>query len=86
MKGTVEKSFDIIQSLAIPFDSGKVVKSPKKEDLNKPIDECIKEYIENKINIIEGLRNFYYKSNDNSASATTYILELAGFAKCKSCS
>ncbi len=32
MKGTVEKSFDIIQSLAIPFDSGKVVKSPKKED------------------------------------------------------
>lgn len=61
-------------------------KSPKKEDLSKPIDECIKEYIENKINIIEGLRNFYYKSNDNSASATTYILELAGFAKCKSCS
>ncbi|WP_421201010.1 transposase [Aeromonas enteropelogenes] len=32
MKGTIEKSFDIIQSLAIPFEAGKVVKNPQKED------------------------------------------------------
>lgn len=60
-------------------------KSPSKKDLEEKIDISTKEYIENKINIIEGLMNFYYKSNESSASATTYVLELAGFSKCKKC-
>ncbi len=32
MKGTIEKTFDIIQTLAIPFEAGKVVKYPHMED------------------------------------------------------
>lgn len=32
MKGTVEQAFDVVQTIAIPFEAGKVVKYPHKED------------------------------------------------------
>lgn len=61
-------------------------KSVTNNDLHSSIEDITKEYIANKLNIIEGLRNLYYKSNGNKASTTTYILDLAGFEKCRSCS
>lgn len=52
---------------------------------NEELKPQVLEYIENKLYLIEGLHNLYYKENDETVEFEASLLMLAGFEKCKSC-
>lgn len=61
-------------------------KTLEKNDLDiKELKPQVLEYIENKLHLIEGLRNLYYKENNETVEFEAKLLVLAGFDRCKSC-
>lgn len=61
-------------------------KTLEKNDLDKKdLKPQVLEYIKNKLHLIEGLRNLYYKENNETVEFEANLLVLAGFDKCKSC-
>lgn len=72
MKGQVEKTFDIIQTLAIPFEAGKVVKYPHKEDQHASRRPLLtyEQFMYRLINII-------IYSNNHRQRVTSHNLEMS---------